>query len=110
MCLNVDRGYFFTVILSSIKTTVIAILGLPAKKSGTCDNMYADQIAVSKRFFARLSILMDSQRVHQTGCTRSVHPGVGVEPGGFTSLLRQAQDGEPVEPPAGDHANGVTAS
>ena len=24
-------------------------------------------------------------KVHQTGCTRSVHPGVGVAPGGFTS-------------------------
>ena len=57
MCLNVDRGYFFTVILSSIKTTVIAILGLPAKNRGTCDNMYADQIAVSKRLFTRLSIM-----------------------------------------------------
>jgi hypothetical protein len=28
---------------------------------------------------------MDTQTVHQTGCTRSVHPGVGVEPGEFTS-------------------------
>jgi hypothetical protein len=28
--------------------------------------------------------LMDSQKVHQAGYTRSVHPGVGVEPGGFT--------------------------
>ncbi len=27
---------------------------------------------------------MDSQKVHQSGCARSVHPGVGVEPGGFT--------------------------
>ena len=29
--------------------------------------------------------LMDSEKVHQAGCTRSGHPGVGVEPGGFTS-------------------------
>ena len=28
---------------------------------------------------------MDSYKVHQSGCSRSVHPGVGVEPGGFTS-------------------------
>ncbi len=28
---------------------------------------------------------MDSRVVHQPGCTGSVHPGVGVEPGGFTS-------------------------
>jgi hypothetical protein len=43
---------------------------------------------------------------------RSVHPGVGATPGawdGFTSLPRQARDGEPVEPLAGDHAQGVTA-
>ena len=29
--------------------------------------------------------LMESQKVHQTGCMRSVHPGVGVVPGGFNS-------------------------
>jgi hypothetical protein len=28
--------------------------------------------------------MMDSQKVHHAGCTLSVHPGVGVEPGGFT--------------------------
>ena len=39
--------------------------------------------------------------------------GVGATPeawGEFTSLLRQAQDGEPVEPLEGEHAIGVTAS
>ena len=30
-------------------------------------------------------ILMDTQNIHQSGCARSVHPGVGVEPGGLTS-------------------------
>jgi hypothetical protein len=54
--------------------------------------------------------LMGSSEVHQSGCTRRVHPGVGVVPGGFTPLPRQARDGEPVEPLAGDHAHGVTAS
>ncbi len=29
-------------------------------------------------------MMMDSLKVHQAGCTLSVHPGVGVEPGGFT--------------------------
>jgi hypothetical protein len=29
-------------------------------------------------------MLMDSQKVHQAGCVCSAHPGVGVEPGGFT--------------------------
>jgi hypothetical protein len=28
---------------------------------------------------------MDSQKVHLAGCAQSVHPGVGVEPGGFHS-------------------------
>ena len=27
---------------------------------------------------------MDLEKVHQAGCTLSVHPGAGVEPGGFT--------------------------
>ena len=27
---------------------------------------------------------MDMRQIHQAGWTRSVHPGVGVEPGGFT--------------------------
>ena len=31
------------------------------------------------------NILMDSQKVHQAGYMRSVYPGVGVGPGGFTS-------------------------
>ena len=42
--------------------------------------------------------LMDSEKVHQAGCTPSVHPGAGATPsawGGFTSLPRQARDGEP---------------
>ena len=58
------------------------------------------------------NILMDSQKVHQ-----AVPPpaglGVGATPAawdGFTSLPRQARDGEPVEPLEGDHAFGVTAS
>ncbi len=31
------------------------------------------------------TLLMESHKVLQAGCMRSVHPGVGVEPGGFTS-------------------------
>jgi hypothetical protein len=44
--------------------------------------------------------MMDSQKAHQSGCARGVHPGVGVEPGGLGSPgggSRHRRDRQPVK-------------